>query len=218
MEASPDIRLQSVRWNIPAVRDFVISHYHFDHMHGLYELHTFLKHLPQPATVHCSARTAEVIQRELGHLPLSAHVVHPFESFILYNFTITPLPVYHEYAVDDALSAEALENTFGYLIECEGQRVAYLADYYRVPERVVELIYGIPILIADGTYLGTDEFKATKRNHMHGNDIFSFLQRCGAQTNYYHSISHLTQKKHSELMALLPPSHVATHDGMWILD
>ena len=168
--------------------------------------------------MHCSSRTSAVIRQELGYLPLEINTVRPFEPFRIFDFTITPLPVYHEYAQDDALPVESLENTFGYLVECNGKRAAYLADYYRIPERVVEMVRGIPIIIADGTYLLTDGFRDMKRNHVHGGDITSLMQEFGAATTYYHSISHLTHKTHDEIQSLLPPTHIATYDGMWLLE
>ena len=216
LEAGPDIRLQSTSTVLPPITDFVISHWHFDHMYGLHELLSWMKKLPQKPTVHCSPGTNEVIEKEFNYLPLRMNIVRPFQQFVLAGITITPLPVYHMFTRDNDVPDSALENTYGYLFETGRARVAYLGDYYRVPESTLGKIRGVDAVIADGTYLLTDKYKALKPNHLHGEDILSFTDSLGARIIYYHSVSHLTGKTHEEMQNALPPSHILTYDGMEI--
>ncbi len=217
LEVSPDIRLQSATFGLPPIRDFVVSHWHYDHMYGLHELLTWMKQQPQKPTVHCSAKTAAMIEKEFSYLPLQVNVLRPLEPFTLFGVVITPLPVYHMFDRDDRLSGESLENTFGYLFEGDHTRVVYLADYYRIPQTTLQKIQGADAVIADGTYLLTDQYKEFKPNHLHGGDILRFTTSLGAKIVYYHSISHLTQKTHEELQQSLPTSHLITYDGMKLL-
>ena len=214
LEVSPDIRVQSTKFHVPPVKDFVVSHWHFDHMYGLHELLTWMKQLDEKPTVHCSAGTKEKINQEFAYLPLSAHALRPFEPFMLFDVAITPLPVYHMFARDEAIPDGKLENTFGYLLERNGKRVAYLADYYRIPQSTRQRLQGVDILVADGTYLMTHEHEMRKPNHLHGDAIVRFTKSTQAKAVYFHSISHLTGKTHEQLQAQLPLAHYLTYDGL----
>lgn len=214
LEASPDIRLQSTKFGLPSVIDFVVSHWHFDHMYGLHELLSWTKGLKEKPTLHCSIKTKEVLDKEFSYLPLNVSVLQPFKQFKLFDVTITPLPVYHMFGRDNNVQEDALENTFGYLCEHENRRIAYLSDYYRVPKATLERIQDVDVLIADGTYLLTDQYKDSKPNHIHGDDILQFVDNIHAKATYYHSISHLSYKTHEELQRALPHSQFASFDGM----
>lgn len=217
LEASPDIRVQSAKFGLKPISDFVVSHWHFDHMYGLHDLLSWMKKMPEKPTVHCSHQTAEVVEKEFRYLPLTVHVLRPFEQCTLFGMSITPLPVYHMFGRDNDVAEDALENTFGYLIEADAARVVYLADYYRIPQNTMQKIHDADIVIADGTYLLTDGYREAKPNHLHGDAIVQFTAHLGARTVYYHSISHLTQKTHEELQHALPAGHVVPYDGMRLL-
>lgn len=217
LEVSPDIRLQSTRFHIPPITDFLISHWHFDHMYGLHELLSWAKKRPTPPTIYCSPQTADVITKEFHYLPLQVHLLQPFEQFLLFGVKITALPVYHMFGRDKDIPEKSLQNTFGFLFESDHSRAVYLSDYYHISSSTLKKVYGADIVIADGTYLSTDDFMHIKPNHMHGKDIVRFTSSLGAQTVYYHSISHLTRQTHEELQQSLPPHHVITYDGMRLL-
>ncbi len=217
LEVSPDIRVQSTRFNVPPVTDFFVSHWHFDHLYGLHELLSWMKRLSQKPTIHCSAGTKEVIEKEFGYLPLKVNVFRLLEPTTLFGVMITPLPAYHMFGRDNEVPLELLQNTYGYLLESDGVKVAYLADYYRIPQATLQKIQNADAIIADGTYLLTDEYKNFKPNHMHGEDILRFTSGLGAKIVYYHSISHLTRKTHEEFKKAMPASHVIPYDGMEIV-
>jgi len=175
-----------------------------------------MKRSSQKPTVHCSIGTKEVIEKEFGYLPLKVNVLRPLEPFTIFGVTITPLPVYHMFGRDNEVPWESLQNACGYLLESDGVKVVYLADYYRIPQATLQKIQNADAIIADGTYLLTNEYKDSKPNHMHGEDILHFTSGLGAKTVYYHSISHLTRKTHEEFQKAMPASHVIPYDGMEI--
>lgn len=214
VEISPDIRLQSTRFGLPPIKDFLVSHWHFDHMYGINELHQYSKEVTNGLNIYCSAGTNAVLDTdEFSYIPQTIHIVSPLESFELAGVTITPLPVYHMRSEDDLISDSELANTFGFLFEHNGKKVAYLADYYRVPQSVQDKIHGIDAVICEGTYLMTNDYKDHKPNHMHGQDMIDFANSIDAKKTYYHSVSHLTHKKHDELQAMLPEGQTLTFDG-----
>ena len=217
LEVGPDIRIQSSFFKLSPIYDILLSHSHFDHLHGLYDLHSYMKRLPRKLRVHCSEKTAVHIRSNLGHLPIEVHIVNSYETFELNGIQITPLPVYHMFADDTGVPEEALNNTYAYMLEAEDKRVVYLADYFRIPQKSQDAIRDVDVVIADGTYLFTEEYRATKRNHLHGKDIIEFTKSLHAPRVCYFSISHLTQKTHDEMQALLPPSHFIIYDGMSLM-
>ncbi len=214
LETSPDIRIQSTAFNATPITDFFVSHWHFDHMYGLHELLSWMKRLSQKPTIHCSTGTKEVIEKEFGYLPLKVNVLEPLKPFTIFGVVITPLPMYHMFNRDNEVPEELLRNSYAYLLESAGVKVAYLGDYYRVPQATLQKIQNADAIIADGTYLLTEKYKDSKPNHMHGEDILRFTSGLGAKTVYYHSISHLTCKTHEEFQKAMPTSHVIPYDGM----
>jgi len=214
LEVSPDIRTQVTKHSIPPITNFIVSHWHFDHMYGLHELFSWSKRLPEKPTIHCSPGTQEVLEKEFSYLPIITKTIKPFEPFSLFGIIITPIPVYHMRLREEGVAENSLQNSYAYLLEDRNSRVAYLGDYYRIPAPSIEKIRNLDIVIADGTYLLTEEYKGTKLNHLHGKDIIQFTKSLGAKKIYYHSISHLTGKTHEKLQSSLPEGHIATFDGM----
>ncbi|MDD5749391.1 MAG: MBL fold metallo-hydrolase [Patescibacteria group bacterium] len=216
IEVSPDIRTQSTRFSLPAVNDFVVSHWHFDHMYGLHELLTWLKSLEIKPVVHGSLSTKDKIEKEFSYLPFDFNLLEPYKKINLCGVDITPLPLYHAFGIDEELSEEEINNTFAYLLEYEGKRVVYLSDYYKIQPKILDKIKGVDVLIADGTYLFTDKFKGIKLNHMHNEGILQLASSIGAKQVYFHSISHLTGLNHQEMQAKLPENYFISYDGLEI--
>jgi phosphoribosyl 1,2-cyclic phosphodiesterase len=226
IELSPDIRLQSTRFNLPLIKDFLVSHWHFDHLYGIMELHAWAEFVMHNGiNIFCSNETKDWIDKSFGYIPKNIISIQPYKRFDLYGITVTPIPVYHMRGVDDVIKEDKLDNVFGYVIEKEGKRVVYLADYYKIPQRTFELIKGADIIIADGTYLFEDLFpnKVTQNelkndsDHLHGKDILTLMSTLNAKEIIFHSITHLSEKDHSNLQTLLPQGFKISYDGMVLL-
>lgn len=227
IELSPDIRTQVARHKTGPIDSFLLSHWHFDHLFGLYELHAWIELVLKKApTIYCSEQAAEFIKENIGFIPTNLSVIRAYESFNVCGATITPLPVYHMYGADNDKHDTELDNTFAFLIEHEGAKVAYMADFYRVPARAEELLKGVDTVITDGTYLFEDQYpnkpyqneiKAEKDpDHLHGQNIISWASNLNAKQVVYHSIAHLPEKTHQELQDMLPEGHSISFDGMEI--
>jgi len=223
LEASPDIRLQSNKFNLPKISDFLISHWHFDHMYGLLELHAWFEFtLGRNPKLFCSKKTKEWLDFAFGHIPKDIVVVEPYRPFNLLGVTVTPVPVKHMKSQDEDLVEDNLENTFGFVLESNSKKVVYLSDYYEVPLKTIALIKNSDIVILDGTYLFQEEFPDKPEqnslkndpDHMHGKDIIKFAKKLSAKQIVFHSISHLPEKLHDELQELLPENMFISYDGM----
>ncbi len=223
IEISPDIRLQSTRFNLVKIRDFVISHWHFDHLFGLYELHAWSEiQMDGKINVFCSQETSKFIEKQIAFIPKTVVVVKPFGTFSLRGTKITALPVSHMYKRDNGIPEDKLDNAFGYLIEYKRRKIVYLGDYYAIPKKTMNLIKDADLVIADGTYLFEKRFPDNKwqnelkrdQDHMHGDDIINFVRGLNAKKIIFHSISSLSDLNHKEMQNLLGKNMFISYDGM----
>lgn len=225
IEISPDIRLQSTKFNLPPIKDFLISHWHFDHMYGLLDLHAWSEFLMDgKINLYCSQKTKEWLDRNFAHIPKEIVVLKQFQTFELYGVKITALPVYHMFSQDKDLKEKEPENTFAFLLEKNNKKVVYLPDYFKIPEKTMNLIKNSDIIIMDGTYLFEEQFPnkpeqnglKSDLDHLHGNQILELANSLNANQIIFHSITHLTEKTHEELQKLLPKNMFLSYDGMEI--
>ncbi len=223
IEISPDIRLQSARFDLPLIENFLISHWHFDHLYGILELHSWSKYVMQGnLNIFCSSKTKEWIEKTFGHIPKKIIELEPYKKFVLCGVEITPIPVYHMKLRDDELEEDELNNAFAYILEKNNKKIVYLGDYYRIPTKALDLIKFSDLVIADGTYLFEELFpnKLTQNelkndaDHLHGNEILNFLAGIQAKEVVFHSTTHLSEKSHDKLQALLPENYRISYDGM----
>ena len=223
IEISPDIRIQSTKFNLPNISNFLVSHWHFDHMYGLLELHAYGKFvLNEKLNIYCSEKTKEWLDRGFAHIQKEVVVLKPFKAFDLFGIKITPIPLYHMNWQDKDLNENELNNTFGYILEERGKKVVYLSDYYKLPNKSLELIKNSDIVIIDGTYLFEEDFpnkpeqngEKSDLDHLHGKQILDFASGLNAKKVIFHSIAHLTEKSHEELQKMLPKKMFISYDGM----
>ncbi|MDI6806653.1 MAG: MBL fold metallo-hydrolase [Candidatus Aenigmarchaeota archaeon] len=225
IEISPDIRLQSTRFNLLPIKDFLISHWHFDHMYGFLELHAWSEFIMNgEIKLYCSQKTKEWLDKNFAHIPKEIVILKQFQNFELYDIKITTLPVYHMFSQDRDLEESKLENTFGFLLEKENKKIAYLPDYFEIPQKTMSLIKNSDIVIMDGTYLLEEQFPnkpeqnglKSDPDHLHGKKILELANSLNAKKIVFHSITHLTEKTHEELQELLPKNMKLSFDGMEI--
>ena len=223
MEISPDIRLQSTRFGLENIQHFLISHWHFDHMFGLYELDSWSRLVSkEKQKIFCSEKTNEWLERNFAHINKDVVIVKPFEKFELFGIKITPIPVYHMRKKDDNLKEDSLNNAFGYVLQSNRKKVTYLGDYYKLPAKSLQLVKNSDLVIADGTFLFQELFPnkpeqkglKTDPDHLHGNQILDFAKELNCKNVIFHSITHLTEKTHEELQKLLPKNMFISFDGM----
>jgi phosphoribosyl 1,2-cyclic phosphate phosphodiesterase len=225
IEISPDIRLQSAKFNLSSIKDFLISHWHFDHMYGLLDLHTWSEFIMNgKINLYCSQKTKEWLDRNFAHILKEIVVLKRFQTFELYGVKITALPVYHMFSQDKDLKEEELENTFTFFLEKDNKKVVYLPDYFKIPEKTINLIKNSDVIIMDGTYLFEEQFPnkpeqnglKSDPDHLHGNQILELANSLNANRIIFHSVTHLTEKTHKELQELLPTNMFLSYDGMEI--
>lgn len=229
MELGPDFRMQTAKFNLPKVRDFLVSHWHNDHLFGVFDLHFYAELvLKDKINIYCSEGVAQYMREHINYMPINVVAIKPFDSFYLGDVKVTPFPVCHMYSHDKMKDADDFNNNvFGFLLEHRQTRIAYLADYYAVPEKSLKLVEGVDAAIADGTYLfeeiwpDKDLQNLTREekdpDHLHGEEIMRFVSDLHAKKVVYHSISHLPGLTHNKLQEQLPKGQFIGFDGMDIV-
>lgn len=229
IEISPDIRMQTLRHELPIITNYVVSHGHFDHLYGLPELHAPAEILFNDGlNLYCPQAVSTIVAKHFSYIPVTTHVLEPYAPFLLAGVTVTALPVMHTRALDTDVHSVSDTDTFGYLLEHAGQRLAYLADYYEIPEQTKRLVQGADIIVADGTYLFEAMYPRSTYNdaikserdpeHLHDSAIIDYASRLGGKAVVYHSISHMPEKFHDELQIMMPQDHYIGFDGLSLMD
>ena len=78
IETSPDIRLQSARFALKPIKNFLISHAHFDHMDGIKELHQYGIEVTDGLNIYCSQATKDALStEEYSYIPQQIKVLGP---------------------------------------------------------------------------------------------------------------------------------------------
>jgi len=225
LEISPDIKQLSMKHNLEWIEDFVVSHWHFDHMYWLLELGAWIQlKLQKKINIYCSKWTREWLEKNFAHVPIKIIELTPYVPFKLKWFDITPLPVCHIWWQDKDVNEDELNNTLAFLIEHNGKKAAYLADYFKIPEKSMEKIRNIDLVIPDWTYLFEEEFEndfyhnelKKDSDHLHWQEIFDLIKEINAQKTIFHSITHLSGNNNEELIKKMPENVLIPYDGMEI--
>lgn len=227
LDIGPDFRDQSSRFSLE-VDTFFVSHWHYDHLFGIYELGAWFRlKLNKKPIIYCSQGTADYIQKHMGFMDLDVRVLSCYEPIKIDGLSVTPVPMYHMRSRDEDKNINELD-TFGFIVSDAQTSVAYLADYYRLPEKTQELAGKCDVVIADGTYLLEDHYPdETLRNafkeyndpdHLHGKDIVDFTRALGHMPVVFHSITHLPEMSHQDMQKAMPENHYIGYDGMVVTD
>lgn len=222
LDIGPDFRDQSSRFNLE-VDTFFVSHWHHDHLFGIYELGAwFGLKLNKKPVIHCSQGTADYIKEHMGFMDLEIRVLNAYEPIDIYGVTVTPLPTHHMRSIDEEKSIDELD-TLGFMVDDGHTKIAYLADYYKLPEKTQDIARQCNLVVADGTYLLEDQYpNETLRNafrefndpdHMHGNNILTFTKSLKVPI-VFHSNTHLPEMSHENMQKMMPDNHTIGFDGM----
>jgi phosphoribosyl 1,2-cyclic phosphate phosphodiesterase len=147
VDASPDLRYQFLREEVPLPDATVITHIHFDHLDGLGNAYRLLSSLPVYAADETDPETGEsvagTIARKYDYLDqVTVHPTAPFEPFEACGLELTLVPVEHPPLV-----------CYGLVVEdpATGGKLSITGDTsFGLPEDSRAALAGADLLLADG--------------------------------------------------------------------
>ncbi|MCL2893045.1 phosphonate metabolism protein PhnP [Brenneria tiliae] len=130
----------SQRFQPGQLQRILLTHYHMDHVHGLFPLR-WGKGGPIPVFSPPDPAGCDDLFKHPGILDFQ-FLEHPFHTYQMGNMRVTPVPLNHS------------RLTWGYLINRRNSRVAYLTDTRGLPENTAHFLrqQRITCLIIDCTY------------------------------------------------------------------
>lgn len=202
-DTGPDFRDQVLSFGVSQVDAVFLTHHHADHILGFDDVRRFSTLQQQHIPVYASEDTMVMMRRIFHYVDKG----YNFQSVPRVQFQelqntaavgdarITPLPVHH-----------GSELIYGFLVEGDGRRLAYIPDCNGIPETTEHLLRHLDVMILDGlrpkphpTHFTTDECAAR-------------LQQVGAKQSF---ITHLTHNwDHEVLQQKLGDEVTVPWDGL----
>lgn len=146
VDATPDLRQQCLRENIPDVNAVFFTHLHADHFLGLDDLRRYNMIYKRAIPIYLPFHMEDYFKAVFGYTlrPAPKGVTVPnFELNLIDNKTIklgdlkvTPLPILH-----------GQDEIRGYLFEFQTFKLAYLTDCKEIPAETAVLIKDVDVMI-----------------------------------------------------------------------
>ena len=199
VEATPDIRLQSWKFELEKPDAILVSHWHWDHLFGLLDLDWFAE--KNTLTVYGNSVTKKWYGDRMSHIKVNFQTFKSYKSFKIDNVKITPITVNH------------VEDTDGFLFEDlkSGKKLAYLSDLSGVPTDTFELIKDIDLIITDVTYIESNI--DDDPTHLQKDQIIPFLKNLKAKEIILTNIGSYQGLTHNDFEQKFPQYTIA-YDGM----
>ncbi len=176
----------------------LLTHYHVDHVQGLFHLRWGLGEQIPVYGPDDQDGCADLFKHP-GILDFQRPLV-PFERYNLYGVGITPIPLQHS------------KPTFGYLLDYQKVRIAYLTDTVGLPDESMKFLnqFWLDMMVIDCSHPPQD---TPPRNH---NDVNLALEIHGKLNPAKTVLTHLSHHMDLWLMdnaVMLPESVVVANDG-----
>ncbi len=199
VEVTPDIRLQSWKYNLKKPDAILISHWHWDHLFGLLELDWYAE--KNKLSVYGNNVTKQWCDKSMGHININFNQFDSFESFTIDNIIVTPIPVKH------------VHKTHGFIFENNetGKKFVYLSDFFDIPVKTLESILDAESVTVDATYLESEI--DDDLTHMQKNQFVSFFDKIKGPELILTNLGSYQNITHSDFENKFPNQTIA-FDGM----
>lgn len=203
-DTPPDLRDQVLTFGVERVDAVFITHPHADHIFGFDDVRRFSDLQTAHIPVYGSPETIVSMRTKFDYVDKPSHSFGGVPRVLFTEMSapiavgsarVTPVPVMH-----------GEEPVYGFLIEADGKRLAYIPDCSGIPENSFQWLGNLDVMILDGLRPGKHA------THFSIEECVENLLRIGAKRSF---LTHLTH--HSDQAALqaeLPAGIEAPWDGL----
>ncbi len=205
-DTPPDLRDQVLTFGVERVDAVFITHPHADHIFGFDDIRRFSDLQKAHIHVYGSPETIASMRVKFDYVDKPSHSFGGVPRVIFTEMTapvevggakVTPVPVMH-----------GEESIYGFLVEADGKRLAYIPDCSGIPDKSFELLQELDVMILDGLRPGKHA------THFSIEECVEHLQRIGAKRSF---LTHLTHNSdHDALLAILPVGIEVPWDGLTV--
>lgn len=212
IDASPDLRQQALRERIQRVDAILFTHNHMDHTFGLDEVRRFNEVMEQSIPIYADEHTMNSLGRVYQYIfspktnvqssfiaTLEPTIIFPYEPFILFGITITPLTLMHG-------KLPILGYRFDHPSNPGLLPLAYCTDTSEIPEETYSHLQGVQTLVLDALR------HRPHRTHFTVEQAIDASRRIGASRTYLIHMTH--DLAHASVDPALPDGINLAYDGL----
>lgn len=210
IDASPDIRHQSIRHGVDWLDMLFFTHAHADHVLGLDDLRRFNSVVDGPIEFFAEPEVIQSIRQMFSYIFKDQH--HYDNAFVA---KLIPLPIGPGQVTevgDASWTPLRLMHgrlpILGYRIDWAGRSIAYCTDCSTIPHETMPLMQDLDVLILDGLR------QRHHPTHMTLDRACEFAEQIDAKQTYLTHIAH--DHSHEELLERLPNGIEPAYDGLVI--
>jgi phosphoribosyl 1,2-cyclic phosphate phosphodiesterase len=201
IDTTPEFRLQALRADLCQLEGVLYTHTHADHLNGIDDLRVFTNKKSLP--IYGSALTIEHIESRFEYVlgkkkeiftsipRLYSNVLEPYKKYNIAGFEVTPLVINHG---DLPI--------FGYRIF----DVAYLTDTNNIPEKTMEYLKDLDLLVLVALQ------HHTHLTHFNKKGAIEMARKIGAKKTLFTHIAHGLE--HEKDNADLPQNMALAYDTL----
>lgn len=200
IDCGPDVRIQLLRAQSPAVDALLITHSHYDHVGGIDDMRPYCR--PFPLNVYCT----DDVERDLrarvpycfaehpypGVPKLALNRVVPYTKFEAAGVEVEPLTILH-------YKLSILGFRFG--------KLAYVTDCKEMPEATKERLKGLDTLVINALR------HEQHISHINLNEALELIEELNPRRAF---LTHLSHDMGPQALVKLPPNVAIAHDGLEI--
>lgn len=208
VDASPDLRAQSLAANVKSVDAILITHAHADHCHGIDDLRSFNHHAGKALPLYSDAATMDELMRRFDYVfqeaPQHAWYRAALIPHVIEISPLQPVSITGQITIIPFQQIHGKVQSIGLKID----NFAYSTDVNNLPEDSLQAIENIDLWLVD--CLGYKQAPT----HAHLAQTLQWIERVKPKRAVLTHMGH--QMEYEALKQQLPPHIEPAYDGMII--